>query len=132
DTVPAWWRVDLGTIRSINYEGIAAHNIGSVGARVTVQYSDDDSTWNDANNSAVAPSSSPPTDDGEMLFLFPAVSARYWRIYVEDSIPTIGVVFIGSILAMPRGIYQGYTPITMARQTVIRPTISERGQWLGR
>jgi len=130
--VPAWWQVDLGEARSINYVGIAAHNIGSVGARVTVQHSSDGSTWDDANDASVAPSSVAPTTDGAMLFLFPAVSARYWRLYVEDVIPTIGVVFIGGILAMQRGFYVGHSPVTLSRQTVIRPTVSERGQWLGR
>lgn len=126
--VPAWWRVDLGSATAVNYVGIAAHNLGTVGASIKVQYSSNDSSWSDAS----AATADEPADDGEILFLFPVQTARYWRIYVDGVIPTVGVVYLGTILAMQRGIYAGHTPITLARQTVMRPSVSERGQLLGR
>lgn len=130
--VPAWWKVDLGSAQSINYCGIAAHNFGTAGTTVKVQYSSNDSSWSDASDASAAPATAAPSDDGEMLFLFPAQSARYWRIYVDGAIPTVGVIYLGSILVMQRGLYAGHSPVTLARQSAIRPTVSERGKLLGR
>lgn len=129
DALPATWRIDAGSAVSVDYFGIAAHTMGTDGASVKPQWSDNDSAWNDiAGISAHA-----PTDDGPILFLFAAESHRYWRIQVTGStIPSIGVVYIGAALAMPRPIYAGHSPIDLSKTTVIRPLKSERGQFLGR
>lgn len=124
--VPATWRADLGSAKLINYCGIAAHNFAEVGASVQAQYSTDDSVWNNASNVHA------PTDDSDLLLLFPQQTARYWRINVTTAIPTIAHIRFGKILAMQRGLYRGHTPITLSRETVIRPSIAEGGQWLGR
>lgn len=132
-TTPAWWKIDAGDNQTVNYVGIASHTLGTVGASVKVQYGDGSSpeSWSDAT------SVHEPADDSPILFLFDAVSAPSWRLYIDidtspQTMPLLGVVFIGSVLEMPRMIYGGHTPITLARNTVVRPTRSERGQWLGR
>lgn len=124
--VPANWRKDFGAAIAVNYCGIAAHNLASVGASVKVQYSTDDAVWNDASGTHT------PTDDSDTLMLFPVITARYWRILITTAIPTIAHIRFGEILAMPRGFYVGHSPLTMSRETVIRPAVSEGGQWLGR
>ncbi len=73
-------------------------------------------------------------DDSPIMFLItPGLMHRYWRIEVTGPTPpSIGVVFMGAALAMPRPIYGGHSPIDLSRQTVIRPQRSEGGQWIGR
>lgn len=39
---------------------------------------------------------------------------------------------MGKALEMPRPIYGGHTPATMARKTTIRPNVTEEGQFAGR
>lgn len=129
DALPATWRIDAGSAVSVDYFGIAAHTMGTDGASVKPQFSDNDSVWNDITGVAAHA----PADDGPILFLFAAESHRYWRIEVTGSTePSIGVVFIGAALAMTRPIYGGHSPLDLSRKTVIRPHQSERGQFLGR
>lgn len=124
--VPATWRKDFGAAIDVNYCGIAAHNLAKVGASLQVQYSTNDSTWNNASDVHT------PTDDSDILCLFPFQNARYWRVNITTAIPTIAHIRFGSVLTMQRGLYRGHSPITLSRETVIRPAISEGGQWLGR
>lgn len=129
DALPGTWRIDAGAAVSVDYVGIAAHTLGTDGATVKPQWSDDDAAWNDVTSL----SAHSPTDDSPVLFLFAAESHRYWRIHVSGStIPSVGVVFIGAALAMERPLYGGHTPLDLSRRTVIRPQKSERGQFLGR
>jgi len=103
--------------------------MGTDGASVKPQWSDNDSAWNDITGITAHA----PADDGPVLFLFAAESHRYWRIQVTGTtIPSIGVVFIGAALAMERMLYGGHSPLDLSRTTVIRPHQSERGQFLGR
>ena len=129
DALPATWRIDAGAAVSVDYIGIAAHTLGTDGASVKPQWSDNDSAWNDITGI----SAHAPAKDGPVLFLFASESHRYWRIEVTGTtVPSIGVVFIGVALAMPRPIYGGHSPLDLSRTTVIRPLTSERGQFLGR
>ena len=129
DVLQATWRIDAGSAVSVDYVGIAAHTLGTVGASVKPQWSADDSAWNDITGI----STHVPANDNPILFLFASESHRYWRIEITGTtVPSIGVVFIGVALAMPRPIYGGHSPIDLSRTTVIRPQISERGQFLGR
>lgn len=129
DALPATWRIDAGSAVSVDYIAIAAHTLATEGASVKPQWSDNDSAWNDITGI----SAHAPADDGPILFLFAAESHRYWRIQVTGTtIPSVGVVFIGAALAMPRPIYGGHSPLDLSRTTVIRPQTSERGQFLGR
>lgn len=129
DVLPATWRIDAGAAVWVDAVGIAAHTLGFDGASVKPQWSDDDVAWNDITGIGAHAA----TADGPVLFLFAAQSHRYWRIEVTGmDVPSIGVIFIGAALAMPRPIYGGHSPLDLSRQTVIRPQRSERGQFLGR
>ncbi len=73
------------------------------------------------------------TDDRPIMRLVEETTATRFRVrLVGPGEPTIGVIRMGKALEMMRPIYGGHTPIALARETVIRPNISERGQWLGR
>lgn len=110
-----------------NYLGISTHNLGTIGATLSLQYSEDNSTWVTIEAFVVA-------DDSARMVLFSDFRAPFWRVVLSgmSAPPTIGVMFLGKVLAMQRAIYQGHTPINLSRQTELRPTKSEGGQWLGR
>lgn len=129
DALPATWRIDASAAVSVDYIAIAAHTMGTDGASVKPQWSDNDSAWNDITGI----SAHAPADDGPILFLFASEAHRYWRLQVTGStLPSLGVIFIGAALAMERPIFGGHSPFDLSRTTVIRPTTSERGQFLGR
>lgn len=130
ETMPAWWQVDFGETVVVDYLGIAAHELGTKGCTVTVQYSADASTWYDASDAAA------PTDDSPLLLLFSPQAARHWRILLEQAAsptdaPEVGVIYLGRILTMPRPIYGGHAPITLARETVLHQSLSRGGHFLG-
>lgn len=123
--MPAEIVCDAGAAVAVDYVAIAAHNLGSKGCMVILESSSDNVTW--TTHLAII-----PTDDTTIIGLIGAISARYWRLSIYgSSAPTIGVVYLGQVLTMPRNIYGGHTPITLARVTAVRPTLSETGQWLG-
>jgi len=124
--LPATWTLDAGSSVSANYFGIAAHTLGTSANTVTIQGSSDDITYTDIDSIT-------PSDNSPIMFLFAGVSYRYWRLSITGSIiPSIGVVYVGTALEMLRPCYGGLTPISLSRDTVIRPNRSEGGQWLGR
>lgn len=126
DSLPGTVTVTNGAGAPMNYCGIAAHTLGTDSATVTLQYSDDDSTYVDVDSVS-------PSDDNPILFLFPMNNAVYWRLSITGTdAPSIGVWYIGKTLVAERGVYQGYDPIELSRKTILRPQMSESGQWIGR
>lgn len=121
---PATLTIDAGALVTADYVGIAAHTIGSTGATVAISHSEDGTTWTDVLQTA-------PTDDKAIMALFEPVMARYWRIRI-DRVAEIGVVYIERALAMQKGVSGGHSPGTLSRQTVIEPSRSVTGQFLGR
>lgn len=124
-SVPAWVQFDAGQPVECDYFGLAAHNLGTVGAVFAVQYSDDGSSWSTVE--AVQ-----PADDKPVMLLFEPITARYWRITLTEAVGFIGVAYIGRVLEMQRGMYGGHSPGTLSRRTEILPNRSESGQFLGR
>ena len=124
--LPATWTLDAGSSVAGNFIGIAAHTLGTSGNTVTIQGSNDNTTYTNIDSYSA-------TDNSPIMFLFADVSYRYWRLTISDgAIPSIGVVFVGTVLEMLRPCYGGLTPISLSRDSVIRPNRSEGGQWLGR
>lgn len=156
--LPATLDITSATVTDVDYAGIAAHTLGSNGCTVAVQYAysldENDPAYFQAINEQEQASLTldfaaqeydviegpyatietlVPADDSAIMALFPEAPAKYWRLNVSGvTAPTIGVVYLGKALAMPRSIYGGHSPITLSRQTTIRPNQSEKGQWLGR
>lgn len=127
ETLPAWWKFNNGSAIDSDYIGIAGHNLSDVGAVVTIESSADDSTWSTLSEFS-------PGDNNPIMLIFDTVKAQYWRVSltVVSGTPFIGTIYIGEALAMQRRIYGGHTPITLARETVTIPTVSDAGQFLGR
>lgn len=130
-TLSATWSADLGSAQTVNYVGIASHDLGTKGCTVRVQYSSDNAIWSNASDVAA------PDDDTQILLLFPEQSARYWRVFFNSAsspsgeVPTIGVIYVGEVLAMQEPIRGSYNPITLSRETVLHRSLSRGGQFLG-
>jgi len=72
-------------------------------------------------------------DDRPIMTLVEETRSNKFRVrIVGQSTPVVGVIYIGKALEMARPLYGGHTPLALSRTTVIRPHVSERGQFLGR
>lgn len=126
DTLTATWEYDHGSAAAVNYCAIAAHTMGTNGNTLQVQYFNG-STW-----TGVIPATA-VSDDSPIFCIFGAQTRQRWRISISGgTAPEIGVVKFGSALQMERPIYGGHSPITLARQTILRGNYSETGEYLGR
>jgi len=125
-SLPATLTIDLGASNPLSYLGFGAHTFGTSGNSLLFERSENGTDW-----TTIATSS--PAENSAIMLMFNEVSARYVRLTVSAGIiPTLGVVYAGTVLAMQYPIYSGHTPITLSRTTTVRPTESEKGQWLGR
>jgi hypothetical protein len=126
-SLPATWRVDLGTSRDVDYVGIAGHTISSAGCAVTVETSTDATNWTTFAQGIA------PANDAPLLFLDDAVVARHVRLSLTGGlvVPKIAVVYAGLALAMERPVQGRHTPITLSRETVLSKRLSRGGQFLG-
>ena len=124
--LPATWAVDAGSAQAVDYCGIGAHEIGSNGGTVFVEYLVG-AVWTEA-------SSATPTDDSALLFLFPEVSAQEWRIRITGTTaPRIGNIRFGKATKLPqRSVFAPALPITEAEQFTYNVNVSATGEWLGR
>lgn len=127
-SMDAWIAVDAGDSRDITYMGVAGHDFFDQDVTATPQYSTDGgSTWNNATGSKK------PADNGPIMFLFDNTVARHWRLHLSGSnIPSVGIVQVGRALAFERALYQGHTPLSLSRDTEIRPNRAGGGKRLGR
>lgn len=124
-TAAATWEYDHGSSAECDYCAIGAHTIGTAGATFKVQYHDG-STWQDLC------AATSPTNNEPILVIFAPQTRQRWRVNITAGTPEIGVIKFGSALQMQRPLYGGYTPPNLARQTVLRSTYSESGEFLGR
>lgn len=112
-----------------DYCGIAAHTLTETGSAVELQY------WDGAQWVSLG-DVQPGVDSGNkvVMFLFDQVSSAIWRLIITGgtAIPVLSVVNIGLSLKLERQLYGGHTPITLSKNTVMRPNKSEGGQYLGR
>lgn len=128
-TVPATWETDLGAARQVDYCLIAAHDLGTVGASINVQYWDG-AAWLDLLSASQAVSGDLP-----VFVLFAPVTAQRWRINIVSaaSAPKISVIRFGKAMQFSDpAIIAGHVPLDMARAVTMRTNNSVTGEWLGR
>lgn len=108
--------------QTVDYIGIARHNLNQVGLTVTVKY----------NGITIVPATS-VSDIQAILFLQNEATPDTVEIIIEGAseAPQIGVIYIGKSLRLERNIYVGHTPITYGRNRKTINGISENGQYLG-
>jgi hypothetical protein len=126
----SWVRVSLPNASTVDYFGVAGHNLGSTGSTIKLQYSTDaGATWNDATGALAG-------GENKVLFdTFAPITASEWRIYVysPSSAPSIGVVAFGERINFPRGLPpSGFRPPTLARNNAYETSVSDGGLFLGR
>lgn len=131
---------------TVGFAGIAAHNIGTLGGQVSIQYSSDaiasypgeapdypSATWTDGGAFAIT-----PTDDSALAWRMVASgnSHQVWRIRIsgltEDDPLAIGVAFMGAAeTVIPRRFYQGFAPIITPTEVNLQSNVSVGGNLLG-
>lgn len=127
-SIPAWWAATFPTTQLVNYCAIAAHELGSSGATVRVQY-DAGGGWFDVPDAVVS-----PADDSPIMILFDDIPAIAMQIVITGASfsPHVSVIHFGKVLEMPRPArWMGHTPGILNRKFETRPNVSERGQRLG-
>lgn len=117
--------VDMGSAVTCDAAGIASHNAGDVGAGFRIRYSSNGTDWNNASGQHY------PVTNETIMFLFPAVSARYWQLQVLTTPCNVGCVSIGPKLAFPNAPLSGHTPIHHAKNITMLSNESQGGQFLG-
>jgi hypothetical protein len=127
-TAPQTVNVAEGGTQSCNYVGIAKHNFGSTGATIKLQTSPDNSVWTD-----VVDEIAPATDFAIVLRFDPTV-ANFWRLYITpgSAAPSMAIMYLGTLLILPRNIYVGHSPFTLARAQQVTTGRSDSGAFLGR
>jgi hypothetical protein len=106
--------------QTTSYAGIAAHNLGSIGASVTCRVG------------GVTVGSISPSDDSAIVFLFSARSASNVQFVISGGVAEVAVAQAGEVLEMPRlSVYTGL-PISESKQVRYRHQQSITGDVLGR
>lgn len=119
-----------GSSIALGCVGLAAHNLGTLGATVQVRYSDDGgSSWIDAGAGTVSPS-----DDQAILWRFAHQAHDDWELKItsiSSGQPQVGVLVMGPELVVPQRLYQGYAPPVTPTDVVLQANVSEGGHLLG-
>lgn len=119
-----------GTALTANGACIYAHNLGTIGASVRVEYSTDGgASWLDAGAGIVN-----PADDQAIFWRFDERSADDWRINITGAgaeQPAIGGICIGLELVVEQRIYQGYRPPITPTEVTMIDNVSEGAHLMG-
>lgn len=120
-----------GITDPFDYVGIARHNFGTAGCRVTVQVYDDESSpaaWVDVTLGVI------PTDDAPLFFKFTEQNYSQVRVKIEAGTAEAlaAVLYVGLSMTMQRRIYIDHVPLPYGRVVVGPPAFSVGGTYLGR
>lgn len=101
---------------------IAAHELGSDGRSITLQYLVG-ATW-----TTIATVT--PADNHPFMILFPRVSSDGYRVTLSGA-SVVGVVWIGPRVVIPGGVVPGYSEIWASREITKLGGGTRSGHWLG-
>lgn len=119
----------LGDIYEVDYIAFAMHNLGSTYNAILIEYrAAPDQPWEALTADFIL------ADDAPVIVRADPVSASQvrMRLYGGSAPPRIAVVYVGSLLLLPRNIYVGHTPINFGRRARVVSGRTESGQFLGR
>jgi hypothetical protein len=108
--------------------GISTHNLYTASATVSVEYSDDNSSW------SVALAGFTSTSDRTLLKTFTSVQAPYWRVKIVTGAiaPYMGILAIGPQLLFPSSFAIGSGPVTPHSIGIVASAdVSKTGNPLG-
>jgi hypothetical protein len=123
--------VDMGSPTTVDCLAISAHNLGTVGTHVTLQYSSDGASWSNVSDETLTPIDVAPTTDDTLLILLTSETKRYWRVGFQIAIPTVGVIQLGERLTFPHGVSPSYVPLWQSQNVELLNSRSMTGQFLG-
>lgn len=98
-TTPKYFKVNCGSAKTADTVAILSHNLGTISADFTIQYSTDDTNWSDAFSAI------DPANDLAIMKLFTSQSKQYWRGKINGTIsdkPFMGEVLLGARLEFPK------------------------------
>ena len=122
----ATWETDLGSAMEVDYCCIAAHDLGTTGNTLQVEYWDG-AAWVGVNAGGAI------TDNSPIFSIFEPRTFQKWRIRNSTgTAPTIGVIRFGKALGIEQAIYGGHSPIDFNRVTTMKSNISATGEFVGR
>jgi hypothetical protein len=117
-------KITFSSAVTLNAMAIAAHNIADIGGLIEFQYFD--TSWQDIDSVT-------PADNQSVMAYFDDITATEWRIRVrsitEDA--EIGVAFAGTVMTLPRRIYQGFASPITPNNVVLQSNVSQGGNLLG-
>lgn len=122
------WTLTPASATVISYVGIAAHDLGTQNATVSLQIN------TGAGFVTVAGTSVSPADDDPVLWLIDPVSVTAARVVITatDAPPTIAVIAMGEVTEYPRLATWTGQPITEGDDIRFTNNMSDTGNWLGR
>lgn len=125
-----WLKIALAASAVVDYLGLAAHNLGTLGATVQLQGSLDDATY----VNLLPEGTFVPTDDGPIVRLFTEKAYRYFKLTTTPPSGTqqIGVLMLGRSTPLQRGVHVGHRPAPFSRDVRYTTNESEGGNFLGR
>lgn len=126
----AIFQVSFAATETISFAAIAAHNLGTLGGSLAVEYSADNVTWVDGGCGVVTPANNAP-----VAFRMVDISARYWRFAFSGLTAAaplyVSVAFLGQELIFPRRFYQGFAPVVSPTEVQLQSNVSVGGNLLG-
>jgi len=129
----AQFQVTFGSAIAISFASIAAHNLFTLGASVSLQRSTNGgANWSDAGGGVHT-----PTDNTPIAFrvVTTGADAADWRFNVTGLTASdplyIGVAFFGNDLVIPQRLYQGFTPVIVPTEVQLQSNVSVGGNLLG-
>ena len=119
--------VTLAVAATCDCFAIAAHDVGSTGATVQLQYSLTGAVW-------VTAATVTPANDDAIMVIIPPVSALMWGVAISAApgvLPSFGIIYIGQRLVIPAALAVPYVPLNLAAKIELAASKSLGGQLLG-
>jgi len=109
---------------TLNAMAVAAHNIADIGGQLRFEYFT--TSWQTIESFS-------PTDNQAVVAYFDDITAVQWRIRVRliTQNVEIGVAFAGTVMTLPRRIYQGFTSPITPNNVILQSNVSQGGNLLG-
>ncbi|WP_342150229.1 hypothetical protein [Methylorubrum sp. SB2] len=109
-----------------NYFAFYNQDLFKSGGSIGLQYYDG-TAWQNATPGVT------PSNNAPRIVFFNPVTATQWRVLITCSQQfNLGVVSFGQYLALPYGMYLGWTPPRLGRATKLTTSMSDAGAFLGR
>lgn len=122
DTATQTITIDNPSGATIDYLGIARHNLDQQGLTLEVRF-----------NGVTVQAPSPVDPKQALLFLFAEATPTTIEIIISGatSPPKIAVIYAGQSVTLQRNIYVGHTPINYGRDRKMVNGVSQSGEYLG-